>query len=36
LESGKTADFLVLNGDPSKDIRETEKIEAVWLGGKKR
>jgi imidazolonepropionase-like amidohydrolase len=36
LQAGKDADLLILNGDPSKDIRETEKIEAVWLGGKKQ
>ena len=36
LEAGKEADLLILNGDPSKDMRETEKIDAVWLGGKKR
>lgn len=36
LEAGKQADFLVLGADPSEDIRNTEKIEEVWITGKKR
>ena len=33
LEAGKRADFLVLSANPVADIRNTEKIEAVWHGG---
>lgn len=36
LEAGKQADFLILGGDPTVDIRNTEKIEAVWIGGRKQ
>jgi imidazolonepropionase-like amidohydrolase len=36
LEVGKQADFLILGGDPTLDIRNTEKIEEVWIGGKKQ
>lgn len=36
LEAGKQADFLILGGDPSMDIRNTEKIEAVWIAGRKQ
>ena len=34
LEVGKLADLLVLDADPSKDIRNTEKIKYVMLGGR--
>jgi imidazolonepropionase-like amidohydrolase len=34
LESGKRADFLVLDANPLEDIRNTEKLAAVWQGGK--
>jgi imidazolonepropionase-like amidohydrolase len=34
LETGKRADFIVLSADPSKDIRNTRKIVAVWHAGK--
>ncbi len=30
---GKQADLLVLDGDPSKDIRNTEKIKMVFHAG---
>lgn len=33
LQPGKAADFIVLGGDPLEDIRNTGKIEAVWLRG---
>ena len=33
LEKGKWADFLVLSANPLDDIRNTRKIEAVWIGG---
>lgn len=36
LEAGKQADFVVLGANPLEDIRNTEKIESVWIGGKKR
>jgi imidazolonepropionase-like amidohydrolase len=33
LEKGKWADFLVLTANPLDDIRNTRKIESVWIGG---
>jgi imidazolonepropionase-like amidohydrolase len=33
LERGKWADFLVLNGDPLADIRNTRAIDSVWIAG---
>ncbi|HZE89474.1 MAG TPA: amidohydrolase family protein, partial [Verrucomicrobiae bacterium] len=33
VEEGKRADLVVLTADPSSDIRNTRKIEAVYLGG---
>jgi imidazolonepropionase-like amidohydrolase len=35
LEAGKTADFVVLTANPVTDIRNTQKIESVWLGGQR-
>jgi len=34
IRAGKQADLLVLNGDPSKDITKTEKIEMVFHNGR--
>ncbi|WP_082489340.1 amidohydrolase family protein [Dyadobacter sp. Leaf189] len=34
LETGKVADLIVLGGDPTQDIRNTRKINAVWKEGK--
>jgi imidazolonepropionase-like amidohydrolase len=34
LETGKQADFMVLNANPLEDIHNTEKISAVWQAGK--
>ncbi len=34
VEQGKTADLVILDGDPLADIRNTRKIAAVVLGGK--
>ena len=34
LEVGKLADLLVLDADPSKDIRNTDKLHRVMLGGR--
>lgn len=34
LEVGKLADMLILDGDPSIDIRNTERIHRVMLGGR--
>jgi len=34
LESGKRADFLVLDANPLDDIHNTEKLSAVWQAGK--
>ena len=33
LEKGKWADFQVLSANPLDDIRNTRKIESVWIGG---
>jgi len=35
LEAGKWADFVVLGGNPLDDIRNTRKIESVWIAGSK-
>lgn len=35
IERGKKADILILNGDPSADIHNTTKIDAIYKGGKK-
>jgi adenine deaminase len=34
LEVGKLADLVVLDADPTQDIRNTEKISRVMLGGR--
>ena len=33
LEPGKWADFVVLNGDPLADIKNTRAIDSVWIAG---
>jgi imidazolonepropionase-like amidohydrolase len=33
IEKGKSADFVVLSANPLADIKNTRKIEAVWLHG---
>jgi imidazolonepropionase-like amidohydrolase len=33
LEAGKWADFLVLGGNPLEDIKNTRKLESVWVAG---
>ena len=33
LEKGKWADFVVLNANPLDDIRNTRRIDSVWIGG---
>ena len=33
LEKGKWADFVVLSANPLEDIRNTRKIDSVWIGG---
>lgn len=35
IEAGRRADLLLVNGDPSKDIRATRDIVGVWVGGRK-
>jgi adenine deaminase len=34
LEPGKLADLVVLDADPTVDIRNTEKVSRVMLGGR--
>lgn len=34
LEAGKLADLVVLDGDPTDDIRQMQRIRAVWHRGK--
>jgi 5-methylthioadenosine/S-adenosylhomocysteine deaminase len=34
LEPGKLADLVILSADPSQDIRSSDKIERVMLGGR--
>ncbi|MCA9739857.1 MAG: amidohydrolase family protein, partial [Gemmatimonadetes bacterium] len=33
IESGRSADFLVLDGDPTADITATRRIDSVYLRG---
>jgi imidazolonepropionase-like amidohydrolase len=33
LEKGKSADFLVLNANPLDNIRNTQKLDSVWIAG---
>jgi imidazolonepropionase-like amidohydrolase len=33
LRPGHHADFVVLNGDPLADIKQTRSIDSVWIGG---
>ncbi len=35
LETGKLANFIILNKNPLKNIKNTQKIHSVWLKGKK-
>ena len=35
LQPGKSADFLVLNGNPLSDIRNTRQIDSVWVSGRR-
>ena len=35
LEPGKQADLLVLGGNPADDIRNTRKLEQVWIAGQR-
>ena len=34
IEKGRVADLVLLDGDPTEDIRNTRKIEAVVVGGR--
>jgi imidazolonepropionase-like amidohydrolase len=33
LEPGKIADFIILNANPLEDIRNSRKIDSVWMNG---
>ena len=33
IEAGIWADFLVLGANPLDDIRNTHKVESVWIAG---
>ena len=35
LESGKWADFVVLDADPLIDVRNAKRIASVWIAGNK-
>ena len=35
LQPGKSADFVVLNANPLADIRNTQKLDSVWIGGRR-
>ena len=35
LESGKWADLVVLGANPLTDIRNTQKVESVWIAGQR-
>ena len=35
LRPGDWADFVVLDGDPLADVRNTRTIESVWIGGRR-
>ncbi len=34
LEPGRRADFLLLEADPLEDIRNSERLAAVWQAGR--
>ena len=33
IEAGKSADFVVLDGNPLDDIKNTRKLDSVWIAG---
>jgi len=33
VETGKLADFILVDGDPSQDIRRTKEVQLIVLGG---
>jgi hypothetical protein len=35
IEKGKVADFFIVNGDPTKNISDTQNVESVYMDGKK-
>src|SRR4029453_4767457 len=35
IEKGKVADFFIANGDPTKNISDTQNVEMVYIDGKK-
>ena len=35
VEKGKVADVIIVRGDPSKNISDTQQVEMVFIDGKK-
>jgi len=35
LEPGRRADFILLDADPLADIRNTRRIDSVWMSGRR-
>jgi imidazolonepropionase-like amidohydrolase len=35
IEKGKVADLFIVNGDPTKNISDTQNVESVYMDGKK-
>jgi imidazolonepropionase-like amidohydrolase len=35
VQPGRWADLLVLNADPTADIRATRQIDSVWIAGRR-
>ncbi|WP_242832530.1 amidohydrolase family protein [Desulfosporosinus orientis] len=32
IKTGKRADLLLINGDPTRDIKAIRNVEGVWIG----
>jgi imidazolonepropionase-like amidohydrolase len=35
IQTGAAADFLIVKGDPLKDIKATRNISSIWIGGRR-